>query len=172
MPSTASWSSRLVLALLALQFASACDPTPTPPPPVPDTAPPSTRATPNGGTFKENVSVTLLCEDGTGSGCDATYYTTDGSTPSASSTRYSAPVVLSQNTPLKFFSVDKAGNAETVQTQSFVVDTAAPTTTATPAAGTYNAAQSVTLACDDGAGTGCAATYFTTDDSEPTTSSP
>ncbi|WNG61159.1 hypothetical protein F0U59_45445 [Archangium gephyra] len=172
MPSTASWSSRLALALLALQFASACDPTPTPPQPTPDTAPPSTRATPNGGTFKENVSVTLLCEDGTGSGCDATYYTTDGSTPSASSTRYSAPVALSQNTPLKFFSVDKSGNAETVQTQSFVVDTAAPTTTATPAAGTYNVAQSVTLACDDGTGTGCAATYFTTDGSEPTTSSP
>ncbi|WPB78689.1 chitobiase/beta-hexosaminidase C-terminal domain-containing protein [Archangium violaceum] len=172
MPSTASWSSRLALALLALQFASACDPTPTPPPPTPDTAPPSTRATPSGGTFKENVSVTLLCEDGTGSGCDATYYTTDGSTPSASSTRYSAPVALSQNTSLKFFSVDKSGNAETVQTQSFVVDTAAPTTTATPPGSTYNAAQSVTLACGDGTGTGCAATYFTTDGSEPTTSSP
>ncbi|MFE8602457.1 chitobiase/beta-hexosaminidase C-terminal domain-containing protein [Archangium violaceum] len=172
MPSTASWSSRLALALLALQFASACDPTPTPPPPTPDTAPPSTRATPSGGTFKENVSVTLLCEDGTGSGCDATYYTTDGSTPSASSTRYSAPVALSQNSTLKFFSVDKSGNAETVQTQSFVVDTAAPTTTATPPGSTYNAAQSVTLACDDGTGTGCAATYFTTDGSEPTTSSP
>ncbi|AKJ07454.1 chitobiase/beta-hexosaminidase-like protein [Archangium gephyra] len=169
---TASWSSRLVLALLALQLASACDPNPPPPPPAPDTAPPSTRATPNGGTFKTNVSVTLLCEDGTGSGCDATYYTTDGSAPSASSTRYSAPVVLSQNTTLKFFSVDKSGNAESVQSQSFVVDTAAPTTTATPPGSIYNSAQSVVLTCDDGTGTGCAATYFTTDGSEPTASSP
>ncbi len=175
MPPIASWPSRLVLALLALQLASACDPNPPPPPPPPaDTSPPSTRATPNGGTFKENVSVTLLCDDGTGSGCDATYYTTDGATPSASSPRYSAPVVLSQNTTLKFFSVDKAGNAETAQSQTFVVerDTAAPTTTATPAGGTYKDSQSVVLACTDGTGSGCSATHYTTDGSEPTTSSP
>ncbi|HEX5753266.1 MAG TPA: chitobiase/beta-hexosaminidase C-terminal domain-containing protein [Archangium sp.] len=169
---TASWSSRLVLALLALQFASACDPKPPPPPPAPDTAPPSTRATPSGGTFKTNVSVTLLCEDGTGSGCDATYYTTDGSAPSANSTRYSAPVVISQNTPLKFFSVDKSGNAESVQSQSFVVDTVAPTTTATPPGSIYYSAQSVELTCNDGTGTGCAATYYTLDGIEPTASSP
>ncbi|MFY0528498.1 chitobiase/beta-hexosaminidase C-terminal domain-containing protein [Archangium gephyra] len=168
-----SWSSRLVLALLALQLASACDPTPPPPPPPPaDTTPPSTRATPQGGTFKENVSVTLLCEDGTGSGCDATYYTTDGSTPSASSPRYSAPVVLTQNTTLKFFSTDQAGNAESAQSLTFVVDTTAPTTTATPAGSIYNADQSVVLTCDDGTGTGCAATHYTTDGSEPTTGSP
>ena len=173
MPSISSWPSRLVLALLALQLASACDPTPPPPPPPPaDTTPPSTRATPQGGTFKADVSVAMLCEDGTGSGCDATYYTTDGSTPSTSSARYSAPVVLTQNTTLKFFSTDKAGNAEAAQSLTFVVDKAAPTTTATPAGSIYNAEQSVVLACDDGTGTGCAATHYTTDGSEPTTGSP
>jgi|GEM_PF-1197822 len=173
MPPISSWPSRLVLALLTLQLASACDPNPPPPPPPPaDTTPPSTRATPQGGTFKADVSVTMLCEDGTGSGCDATYYTTDGSTPSTSSARYSAPVVLTQNTTLKFFSTDKAGNAEAAQSLTFVVDKAAPTTTATPAGSIYNAVQSVVLACDDGTGTGCAATHYTTDGSEPTTGSP
>jgi hypothetical protein len=173
MPPISSWSSRLVLALLALQLASACDPTPPPPPPPPaDTTPPSTRATPQGGTFKQDVSVTLLCEDGTGSGCDATYYTTNGSAPSASSPRYTGAIAISANTTLKFFSVDKSGNAEAVQTQTFVVDRAAPTTTATPAGSIYNAAQSIVLTCDDGTGTGCAATHYTTDGSEPTTGSP
>ena len=160
MPPISSWPSRLVLALLTLQLASACDPNPPPPlPPPADTTPPSTRATPQGGTFKADVSVTMLCEDGTGSGCDATYYTTDGSTPSASSPRYSAPVVLTQNTTLKFFSTDKAGNAEAAQSLTFVVDKAAPTTTATPAGSIYNAVQSVVLTCDDGTGTGCSATH-------------
>ncbi|WP_375767984.1 chitobiase/beta-hexosaminidase C-terminal domain-containing protein [Archangium gephyra] len=172
MPPIPSWPSRLVLALLALQLASACDPNPPPTPTPSDTSPPSTRATPQGGTFKANVSVTLLCEDGTGSGCDATYYTTDGSAPSATSPRYSAPVVLTQNTTLKFFSKDKAGNAESAQSLTFVVDTAAPATTATPAGGLYNGPQSVVLACDDGTGTGCSATHYTTDGSEPTTASP
>ena len=172
MPPIPSWSSRLVLALLALQLASACDPNPPPVTPPADSTPPSTRVTPQGGTFKDHVSVTLLCEDGTGSGCDATYYTTDGSTPTASSPRYLAAVALTQNTTVKFFSADKAGNAEAVQSQAFVVDSVAPTTTATPAGGAYNAPQSIVLACEDGTGSGCAATHYTTDGSEPTTSSP
>jgi hypothetical protein len=169
---TASWSSRLVLALLALQFASACDPKPPPPPPVPDTAPPSTRATPNGGTFKTNVSVTLLCEDGTGSGCDATYYTTDGSTPSTSSPRYTAAIAISTHTTLKFFSVDTAGNVETVRTANYVINPAIPAVSATPAGGIYRTSRSVTLNCDPGpSGSACEAIYFTTDGSTPSTSS-
>ncbi len=49
-------------------------------------------------------------------------------------------------------------------------DTTPPTTIATPSSGAYNTAQSVTLACDDGAGAGCASTYYTTDGSDPDTS--
>ncbi len=39
-------------------------------------------------------------------------------------------------------------------------DAAPPLTTPTPASGTYHGPQSVTLACDDGAGSGCAGTWY------------
>ncbi|WNG38650.1 hypothetical protein F0U61_36995 [Archangium violaceum] len=168
---TASWSSRLVLALLSLHLSSACKPNP-PPPPASDTTPPSSRATPNGGTFKENISVTLLCDDGAGSGCDATYYTTDGSTPSASSPRYSEPLTLTTHTTLKFFSVDKAGNTEPAQTAAYIFPTSIPSVSASPAGGIYRTAREVTLTCTDTAsGSGCASIHYTTDGSVPDTGS-
>ncbi|WNG49108.1 hypothetical protein F0U60_37090 [Archangium minus] len=168
---TASWSSRLVLALLTLHLSSACKPNP-PPPPASDTTPPSSRATPNGGTFKENISVTLLCDDGAGSGCDATYYTTDGSTPSASSPRYSEPLTLTTHTTLKFFSVDKAGNTEPAQTAAYIFPTSIPSVSASPAGGIYRTAREVTLTCTDTAsGSGCASILYTTDGSVPDTGS-
>ncbi|WP_158079893.1 chitobiase/beta-hexosaminidase C-terminal domain-containing protein [Archangium sp. Cb G35] len=173
MSSFTSWSGRLVLALLALQLASACNPDSPPPPPSPsDTTPPSTRVTPNGGAFKESVSVSLLCEDGTGSGCAATHYTTDGSTPSASSPSYSAPLVLSASTTLKFFSVDTAGNAEAVQTAAYVINTSPPVVSASPAGGTYRTPQSVTLSCVPGAAdVTCGSIHYTLDGSTPTADS-
>nr|QKW93813.1 hypothetical protein [Vitiosangium cumulatum] len=169
---THSWPSRLVLALLALQLATACKPDPTPPPGNSDTTPPSTRANPQGGNFTASITVTLTCDDGAGSGCAATYYTTDGTQPSTSSPRYTAPVSISQSTTLKFFSVDRAGNTEAAQSQSYVVDVAPPTTVASPAGGAINSARSVALLCSDPDGSGCAATYYTTDGTTPTTSSP
>jgi hypothetical protein len=48
-------------------------------------------------------------------------------------------------------------------------DTAAPVSSATPAGGNYTAAQTVALGCDDGAGAGCAAIYYTVDGGEPST---
>src|SRR5690348_8726820 len=75
---------RFVVSLLILSVAGACgggNPNPPPPPP-PDTSAPTTQAQPAGGTFTAPVSVALSCNDGAGSGCSATYYTTDGSTPS------------------------------------------------------------------------------------------
>ncbi len=50
-------------------------------------------------------------------------------------------------------------------------DSTAPTTTANINTGTYNAVQSVTLTCSDGAGVGCDKTYYTLDNSTPTTGS-
>lgn len=51
-------------------------------------------------------------------------------------------------------------------------DTVPPVTTAAPVGGTYRSIQTVTLACTDNpGGTGCANTYFTTDDTTPTSAS-
>ncbi|MBW1808462.1 MAG: chitobiase/beta-hexosaminidase C-terminal domain-containing protein [Deltaproteobacteria bacterium] len=140
-----------------------------------DTTAPVTGADPAGGNFATAVSVSLNCSDGNGSGCLATFYTTDGSTPDQSSSVYSSAISISADTVLKFLSVDNAGNEESVRTESYTiggtVDTTAPVTTAAPVGGSYTAAQNVSLTCNDGAGSGCAATYYTTDGSDPTSAS-
>jgi hypothetical protein len=75
-----------------------------------DTTSPSTTATPAGGTYSSSISVTLTCDDGGGSGCAGTYYTIDGSNHTTSSSIYSEPVPISEDTTLKFFSVDNEDN--------------------------------------------------------------
>jgi hypothetical protein len=168
---------RFLLALVCLQLASACggDDKPPPQPPPEDTTAPTTRANPVGGAVTAPVSVTLTCEDRGGSGCAATHYTTDGSTPTQSSPKYTAPISISATTTLKFFSVDGKGNAEAVKTETYTfsgtTDTTPPTVSASPAGGSYGGAQTVTLTCNDGAGSGCASIRYTTDGSTPTTAS-
>jgi hypothetical protein len=74
-----------------------------------DTTPPTTTNTPAAGTYNTAQSVTLTCNDGTGSGCDKIYYTTNGTKPTTSSPVYSSPINISVTTTLKFFAKDKAG---------------------------------------------------------------
>jgi hypothetical protein len=147
-----------------------------------DGTPPATSIACNGvacssGMYSGTVSITLAATDTGGSGVAATYYTTDGSTPTTSSTRYTGAFSISQTGTVKFFSVDQVGNAEAVKSQTVQVDATAPTTTitcanATCSTGWYQASVTVRLAATDGTGgSGVAATYYTTDGSTPTTSS-
>ena len=65
------------------------------------------------------VTVTLTATDNPGGyGVANTYYTTDGSTPTTSSTVYTGPFTVKQNTTVRFFSTDLAGNAETPKSQA------------------------------------------------------
>lgn len=68
------------------------------------------------GTYSEAFSVTMSCAT---SGA-AIYYTTDGTDPSAQSTRYTAAVTISQTTTLKAVAV-KDGNTSSVTTATYVV---------------------------------------------------
>jgi peptidoglycan/xylan/chitin deacetylase (PgdA/CDA1 family) len=130
------------------------------------------------GWYNGGVPVTLLPTDNPGgSGVDKTYFTTDGSTPTTASTAYTGPFTVSSTSTVKFFSVDKAGNAESVKSQLIQVDTIPPTTTGacngSPCStGAYASGAQVTLAAtDDTGGSGVDKTYFTTDGSTPTTAS-
>ena len=74
-----------------------------------DNVGPTTTASPNGGTYITNQTVTLTCDDADGVGCDKTYYTTDNTDPTTGSTQYTTPITISATTTLKFFSTDLSG---------------------------------------------------------------
>jgi hypothetical protein len=94
------------------------------------------------------------------------YYTTDGTTPTTSSSVYSSPIIVSADETLKAIAVSGNNSTSAVATAAYKIAAAAPTYT--PAAGTYSTAQSVTI----GDSVGGAAIYYTTDGTTPTTSSP
>jgi peptidoglycan/xylan/chitin deacetylase (PgdA/CDA1 family) len=83
-----------------------------------------------GGWLKAPVSVTLKATDNVGVG--STYYTTDGSEPSASNgTLYSDPFSVSSTTEVRYRSVDTSGNWEEPKSQLLQVDAHAPASTIT-----------------------------------------
>ena len=82
--------------------------------------------------------------------CD-TYYTTDGSTPTTSSTRYISPVTINSDTTFKYFSVDVAGNVESVKTSTYTI-IGASVTSITPSSTIQNTIPfTITLTNNQGA---------------------
>ena len=122
----------------------------------------STIAVPRGGYYRSAQSVRLVTNEPA-----TTRFTTDGSTPDSASEIYSAPIEISQDTTLKFYSVDQFGNVEDVhvekyQIHSTVPDTTAPVITASPAGGTYQNLKYVTLTSNEPA-----TIYYSTDGRDP-----
>ncbi len=116
------------------------------------------------------VTVNLSCTDIGGSGCAKTYYTTDGTIPSTSSPTGTKIILTGDGShPIKYFSVDHAGNFEKIQTASNIVkiDTVSPDEpVASPSAGNYLNAQSVELSGVD-ALSGIDDIFYTVDGSTP-----
>jgi peptidoglycan/xylan/chitin deacetylase (PgdA/CDA1 family) len=147
-----------------------------------DTTPPTTTVTCNAAAcatwYTAPVTVALAAtENNGGSGLDKTYYTIDGSTPTTSSTVYSGQFTVTGTTTVKYFSTDKAGNAEAVKTQVVQIDGGPPTTTAACngtacSTGWYTATVSVSLSATDSGTSGVNKIYYTTNGTTPTTSSP
>ena len=121
---------------------------------------------PNGGTFKDSQTVTITCAT-----ADAKiYYTTDGSIPTTSSTLYSTPISLTATTTIKAIAVKDGMTNSAVATATFTKESASERVTTpviAPNGGIFKDSQTVTITCV----TADAKIYYTTDGSEPTTSS-
>lgn len=125
---------------------------------------------PAGGTYFTAQSVTLTHPAGS-TAC----YTTDGSTPLAAmagtcshGTAYSGAIAVAATQTLKAIATQAAFLNSTANTAAYTISTpTAATPTFSPAAGSYSAAQTVTIATV----TAGAAIYYTVDGSTPTTGS-
>ena len=140
-----------------------------------DAAAPVTYASPAGGSYG-SVSANFECVDFRGIGCAETLYSDTGSTPT---TTYTTGITLAENATLKFLSKDGAGNAEVAKSEVYVIDGTRPTTTLEATTGTavqgtdgntyVTYGTTISLVCTDNlGGSDCAATYYTTDWSNPT----
>jgi hypothetical protein len=148
-----------------------------------DTTAPTSSVSCNGGacgsgSYAGPVTVTMSGSDTGGSGLEAIRYTTDGSTPTISSNVYTAPLTVSATTTVKYRAWDNAGNVEPTNSQLIQVsapDTTPPTSSivcngSVCSSGWYSSAVTVTLSATDDA-SGVAAIRYTTDGSDPTSSS-
>lgn len=95
------------------------------------------------------------------------YYTTNGSTPTNSSTQYTGPITVSSSQTIKAFAVLANWADSSVASAAYTINGSVATPTFSVAAGAYGPAQSVALSTT----TAGATIYYTTDGSTPTTSS-
>jgi len=100
---------------------------------TPDSAAPTTSIACDGGPcsggwYTSSVLVSLLADDGPGSGLQEIRYTTDGSDPSPlNGTTYTAPFSVAATTEVHFRAYDSVGNEEAVGLQLVRIDGSAPT---------------------------------------------
>jgi hypothetical protein len=118
---------------------------------------------PSGGTYSTAQQITITDT----LGGSAIYYTTDGSTPTTGSTKYTAPFQLSVNATVQAIASASGYLQSPVASATYTFNTQTPTPQFSPAPGTYTTTQAVTIS-DSTSG---AVIYYTTDGSSPTTSS-
>ncbi len=82
-----------------------------------DDVPPVTTASLAEGTYNGTQTLVLSSSEP-----GVIYYTLDGTTPTTGSVQYVGPISISSSTVVKFFTLDRAGNMETVQTRNYVVN--------------------------------------------------
>lgn len=122
---------------------------------------PAPTFSPAGGTFSAAQSIAISASLAGA----RIYYTTNGTTPTTSSTLYSGPVAVTRTTTLKAIAAATGLSTSAVASATYTLVVPAPTFS--PAAGTYSSAQTVAIS-DALAG---ARIYYTTNGTTPTTSS-
>jgi hypothetical protein len=118
---------------------------------------------PTGGTYTSAQSVTL--SDATNGA--VIYYTTNGATPTTSSTKYMGAIPVSGTETIEAIAVAAGYGQSAVASATYTIVLPAATPVISPAAGSYTAVQSVTITD----ATSGAMIYYTTNGTAPTTSS-
>jgi hypothetical protein len=126
-----------------------------------DVTPPSVEIVPNGAASADPVTATF----GPGSEPAVIHYTLDGSTPTLASPTWDAErprlpgsvFLFDETTTVKWIAVDIKGNVSAVRSADFVIDSTPPVTTAMVSPDDVDGwyvSPTVTLAADDGEGSG------------------
>lgn len=143
----------------------------------PDNIPPTGTITINSGasyTTAISVTLNLSCTD-TGGSCAQMRFSNDNSTwstPETYATTKSWDLISGDGTKTVYVRYsDSSDNWSGEYSDTINLDMTDPMTTASPPGGTYSSEQNITLTCDDGAGSGCSAIYYTIDGTDPTTGS-
>jgi subtilase family serine protease len=97
----------------------------------------------------------------------AIYYTTNGATPTANSTKYTGAVIVNSTETLKAIATASGYSASAVASAAYTITPPAAIPSFSPGAGSYAIAQSVTISD----ATSGATIYYTTNGSTPTASS-
>jgi len=118
---------------------------------------------PAAGTYSSAQTVTI--SDST-SGATI-YYTTNGTTPTTSSTVYSSAITVSATETLEAIATHSGDTNSAVGSAAYTINLTVATPTFSPAAGTYSSAQTVTISDSTSGST----IYYTTNGTTPTTSS-
>lgn len=85
-----------------------------------DTEPPILNITPS-GTFDDQQTVTMSTNE-----TASIYYTTDGTNPTATSLKYTAPITIEDTTTIKAFAIDSSGNSSSIQTITYTKVSSGP----------------------------------------------
>ncbi len=157
------WTYENVAFAVAVAFkASGSNPSPTVATPT---------ASPAAGTYSSAQTITLSDSSSGAVIC----YTTDGSTPTATTpgtcthgTKYSAAFNVSSTTTVNAIATLSGDNNSALLTSVYTISSSVATPTASPGAGNFTSAQTVTLS-DSTSG---AAICYTTDGSTPTATTP
>jgi hypothetical protein len=114
--------------------------------------------TPAGGYYPSSQTVTIAnATAGT-----TIYYTTNGTTPSTASAKYTAPVTVSKTEKLEAIAVKSGYSTSPVGTAAYTISASLPAPTFSKAGGTYPASQSVTILDSAPGATICLTTNGTT----------
>lgn len=119
---------------------------------------------PGAGTYTSIQTVTISCS----TPASNIFYTVDGSTPTTSSTHYTAPISVSSSQTVQAIATASGFIQSNIGSAVYVINLATTATpTFSPVAGTYGPPQNVTITCS----TPSSSIFYTIDGSTPTPSS-